>query len=394
MNIHEKKSILIIIPRMPYPLNSGGRIAIFETIKSLSNHYKLSIIIIDDDQNNEKYVAEINKLSENVFFYNKSKFFFILNAFLGFIKGLPLQVGYFYFKDVQKLVDNQSKTHDIIYCFMIRTSLYGKNLTNYKIHNSIDSLFLSYKKSFDKTTSFFWKLIYYVESKRLFKIEKSHLISYNLTSFVNVEECKFWSTYGRCLTLPHGIEDSIISFNKFDNKFKNVITFIGRMDYQPNIEAVKWFLINVMPLLNKSIFFHIIGGHANTKLVDFVKRYPNTYLLGFIDEPNLNLSSNICTIAPMQTGGGLQTKILLAMGLGSIVVTTSYSVTAIEGAINGVNILVEDNPNEIAKRINDIYENPLKYASIKECAKKLICKQYTVSVLEKKLCNLIDNINK
>jgi hypothetical protein len=387
------KSILFIIPRMPYPLNSGGRLAIFETIKSFSRHYIVSIIIIDDNKKNEKYIPEIHKISKNVFFYNKPKYIFVLNALFGFIKGLPLQVGYFYFNGVQKIVDRESKSHDIIYCFMIRTTLYGINLNNYKIHNSIDSLFLSYKKSLEKTTSIFWKVIYYIEIKRLFKIEKSHLSSYNLTSFVNSDECKFWSNHGNCITLPHGVEDSIFLYNKFDVKFNNVISFIGRMDYQPNIDAVKWFLINVMPLLNKRILFHIIGGYATNNLVNFVKRYPNCHLLGYLEDPYINLASNICTIAPMQTGGGLQTKILLAMGLGSIVVSTSYSVSAIQGAINGVNILVENDPNKIATIINDIYNNPTKYVSIKESAKVLIKNHYSVSVLEKKICSLIDNTN-
>jgi glycosyltransferase involved in cell wall biosynthesis len=124
-----------------------------------------------------------------------------------------------------------------------------------------------------------------------------------------------------------------------------------------------------------------------------VKRYPNCHLLGYLEDPYINLASNICTIAPMQTGGGLQTKILLAMGLGSIVVSTSYSVSAIQGAINGVNILVENDPNKIATIINDIYNNPTKYVSIKESAKVLIKNHYSVSVLEKKICSLIDNTN-
>lgn len=394
MSKHEKKSILLLVPRMPYPLNSGGRIAIFETIKSLSKHYSISIIIIDDNIENQIFLPEINKITNNVHYYYKSKIHSFLNSIYGLLKGLPLQVGYFYFSDVQKLVNKLSKSHDIVYSFMIRTTLYCIKLENYKIHNSIDSMYLSYKKSLENTSSILWKIIYNIEIKRLFKLEKNHISIFNLTTFVNFEEYNFWKIYGNCTTLPHGVDNALLEYNKFDNSFKNVISFIGRMDYQPNIDAVKWFLTNVSSFLDENIQVNIIGGFASSSTIDFVKKFPNTSLLGFLDDPYVNLNSNICTIAPMQTGGGLQTKILVAMGIGGIVVATSYSVKAIEGAENGINIFVVDDPIEFAKIINDIYRNPAKYSKVKVKAKELIKNQYTVSILEKKLCYIIDNLNK
>lgn len=379
---------------MPYPLNSGGRIAIFETIKSLSKNYKLTLIIIDDNKKNIIYVEELEKYANKVYFFSKSKIYFYVNSLIGFFKGYPLQVGYFYFSHIQRIVNEEAKTHDIVYSFMIRTSLYGITLNNYKILNSIDSIYLSYRNSYENTSSLFWKFIYYIESNRLFKIERNHVENYKITTFVNFEECFFWSKYGNCLTLSHGLDDQIFSKNKIDGKFKNVVTFIGRMDYQPNIDAVKWFLLNVMPFLNDNIDFYIIGGHANFFLIDFVKKFSKVYMLGFVDDPNLIISSNLCNVAPMQTGGGLQTKILLSMGLGSIVVTTSYSVAAIEGAEDKVNLLLVDDPVKMAKLINDIYDNESKYAPVKERARSLILDKYVVSVIEDKLFKLIDNIGK
>ncbi len=44
-----KKRGLVTIPRLPFPLNSGGKIAIYDTIKSLSKKYELVIIIIYDN---------------------------------------------------------------------------------------------------------------------------------------------------------------------------------------------------------------------------------------------------------------------------------------------------------------------------------------------------------
>ena len=55
MNIQSKLRILIVVPRTPYPLNSGGRIAIYDTIKMLSKKYSITLVIIDDNIKNKKY---------------------------------------------------------------------------------------------------------------------------------------------------------------------------------------------------------------------------------------------------------------------------------------------------------------------------------------------------
>jgi glycosyltransferase involved in cell wall biosynthesis len=91
----------------------------------------------------------------------------------------------------------------------------------------------------------------------------------------------------------------------------------------------------------------------------------------------------------MQTGGGLQTKILMAMAVESIVVCTSLPAKAIEFAVNEKNIFIEDNPIKMALLINNIFANPKKYESIKLEGKKLIEENYALNVIKDKLLNLI-----
>jgi hypothetical protein len=112
--------------------------------------------------------------------------------------------------------------------------------------------------------------------------------------------------------------------------------------------------------------------------------------LGFVDDPYTIIKSCICTVAPMQSGGGLQTKILMAMALESIVLSTSLPIKAIDGALNKVNIIIEDAPSNFVKIINSIFEFPEEYISIKKASKKLIIENYSTKVVESKLNFLIE----
>lgn len=388
----KRPKLLLTIPRIPFPLNSGGRIAIYDTIKLLSQKHDLIIVIIDDNENNRQYLPHLQAFSSEIYFFSKSKIRFIVNALWGLVRGKPLQVGYFYFRDIQKLVDKLYLKCDLLVSFMIRTTTYGLNLPVKKMHYAIDSMYLNYRKSQENTKSLLWKIIYSIEIPLLFKAELKQIQKYNLTTFVNREEAIFWKTYGNVETLPHGVEKDVLDYTQTDSKYRNVVAFIGRMDYQPNIEAVNWFCANVLKYLHHDIEFWIIGGFPTTVISKLAATYNNVKVLGFVDDPYIILKSCICTVAPMQSGGGLQTKILVAMALNSVVLSSSLPIAAIENAKNGENILVEDEPTKFAETINQIYLNPEAYAKVKKAAKQLIEEKYALSVIENRLLKLVENI--
>ena len=392
MNASPKKKILLCIPRIPFPLNSGGRIAMYDVLQLLSKEFELTLIIIDDCSENVKYVDEMKNFSNQVYFFSKSKIYFFANSILGLLYMRPLQVGYFYFKEIQILINSLESSHDLYFSFMIRTSSYGYKLKIKKIHYAIDSMFLNYLNSKKNTTSLLWKLIFMLEIPLLFKIEKKHILKYNITTFVNKEEASYWETFGSSFNLPHGISNELLQYNKYDEEYNNAIVFIGRMDYQPNIDAIVWFCNNVFQFLSKEIRLLIIGGFPTNDVKQLEHRFENIKVLGFVNDPNIILKSCICTIAPMQSGGGLQTKILMSMALNNIVVLTTLSSKAIIGAENGKNMFIEDEPHKIASIINKIHGDPKSFQSVRIAAKELIENNYSLNIIEKKLSKLINDL--
>jgi glycosyltransferase involved in cell wall biosynthesis len=79
----------------------------------------------------------------------------------------------------------------------------------------------------------------------------------------------------------------------------------------------------------------------------------------------------------MQTGGGIQNKILEAMALGKINVTTTLAGNSIYKALNYKHYLAEDNAEKMATLINNIVAHPEKYECIGKNAKELASEIYT-----------------
>jgi len=150
----------------------------------------------------------------------------------------------------------------------------------------------------------------------------------------------------------------------------------------------------VLSHLNKEIQFLVIGGFATPEIIQLEKDYENIKILGFVEDPYVIIRSCICNVAPMQSGGGLQTKILMSMALESIVILSKLSSFAIEGIENDFNAIIEDNPSEIAEKINLIYSNPELFLNMRSEAKKLIENNYSLGVIENKMFEILKNVIK
>jgi glycosyltransferase involved in cell wall biosynthesis len=174
-------------------------------------------------------------------------------------------------------------------------------------------------------------------------------------------------------------------------KYKNHIAFFGKMDYQPNIDAVLWFVENVLPYLNKTLKFIVVGAYPAKVIQDLSKNFQNVKVTGFVEDPYLILKSSLCVVAPMQTGAGIQTKILECMALGTINIVSSLAAKPI-GAEHGKHFLVCDDPKEMANVINNIYKNPKNFEYLKIGAREFIKNNFTWGIYEKKLLNVIDNL--
>lgn len=374
----KRKSILIIAPRVPFPLDAGGKIAIYSAIEAISNHFNVFLVIVTDEQVTKVQVESMGSISKEckVFYFSKSKC--RINTVKSLYNRLPLQTNYFYHSKVQDYVNELSPHIDFGYSFMIRTSAYFNNFPKFKVINFIDSLYLSYSRSVAQTSSLLWKIIYGYEIKILKKYELKCIKDFDKNIFVNSNEASYWANYAPNVhCLPFGVEQSIIEYDKIDHSYKDSIIFLGKMDYQPNIDAVQWFCEKVMTKMSDYIRLIIVGGSPSKEVRELPQKYKNVKVTGFVEDPYAMIRGCIAVVAPMQTGGGLQTKVLTAMALGAKVIAPKWVIEPVPGARINFNILVSEEPEEYAKLVMDIYQNPSNFIDIGENARHTALEKFS-----------------
>jgi glycosyltransferase involved in cell wall biosynthesis len=245
---------------------------------------------------------------------------------------------------------------DLLYCNTIRVS---ENIPSDYPHlaiDFIDSMILNFSRRL-KTASFFKKFIFSKELNRLKTFENNLAIN-SRCSFVVSDLDRRMIGSNKIHITPLGIDLNL--FYKRDLTINNPsIVFSGNLSYQPNVDAVTWFLKNCWKRLKSNdykIQFIIAGNNPHSQILRLASDDPNIFVTGKVASIADVLRKAMIAIAPMQSGSGMQFKILEAMACGVPVVTTTLGLGNIH-ARAGHDLFVSDTPDEFVLAILSLIDD-------------------------------------
>jgi len=108
-----------------------------------------------------------------------------------------------------------------------------------------------------------------------------------------------------------------------------LVVFTGQMDYQPNIDACRWFVAEVLPRF-ADIRFAIVG-RAPTAAVRALAG-PRVIVTGEVADTRPWLAAAAACVAPLSLARGIQNKVLEAMAMARPVLATPEAAEGIEHA--------------------------------------------------------------
>jgi len=258
-----------------------------------------------------------------------------------------------------------------------------------KIIDLIDATSINYQggKKFLKSI---WKLIYEVEANRLTLYELFTLKSFS-KSFVSAEFDRSYlknnsdSFEHNLKVISNGVDEGIFRRDGSKVKEENWITFLGKMNYLPNIDAVTYFAEEVFSDIRQKsgVKFMIVGTRPNKRVMK-LEKMEGIEVTGFVEDPHDYLEKSKIVVATLRFGSGMQYKILEAMALGKPVVTTSIGARGIKGQ-NGKHFIIANSKKDLVYNILELLENSSMRMSIGRNAKELVKNNYTWKIIGKKL---------
>lgn len=188
------------------------------------------------------------------------------------------------------------------------------------------------------------------------------------------------------LIVPHNDKDKILLLNEeLENEKIHVITpyyhefasekierntdilFFGYMAREENVNAVMWFIKEVMPLVEDlNIRFVVVGGGSDNLKYLQTER---VHIVGYVEDPSKWFYESMCFVAPLNLGAGIKVKVIEAMYTGITVLTNKIGIEGIN-AEAGVDYYHCENAEEYAETIRKIYNDELPKINGKKVIEK------------------------
>lgn len=305
------KKLLYISPFNVYPPKTGGSRYIYNYVNHLT------------ESHNVYYFGTKDQIK----FPNKRIVQF--NFFpTGMRKYIDPQIYFAAFKEVRKI-----KPSEIIVAMPYQLffgAIAAKLVGAKSIHHEQNVEFLRFKR----IGKWWWPLMYTFEYFAYLLIDKVLYISEtdknNLIKYFHVPKKKLiYSPYiiDKTLFKPNA-KAGLIVRKKHNLNHKHVVLFFGPLDYKPNKEALDAIVTSIAPktyMANKNIKFLIVGKNPPNDI-----KSENMIFTGFVDRIEDYINACDLVIVPLQSGGGIRTKILESLACGKKVISTAIGAEGID----------------------------------------------------------------
>jgi glycosyltransferase involved in cell wall biosynthesis len=158
--------------------------------------------------------------------------------------------------------------------------------------------------------------------------------------------------------------------------------FVGGLDYQPNLDALRYYAREVHPALVRQgtdVVLDVVGNADPEQQLELSGA--NVEFLGYVDDIMATLTRYRVFVAPLVSGTGIKTKVLEAMAAGLGVITTPSGVIGLD-VRHGEHCFVARTPREMATQIAEAVARPEIAQDIGERARHYVDRHFSHPVLK------------
>ena len=395
-------NILFITPYLPSE-NSGhaGAQLIYRNVVGLSEYNKITIASFIDI-NEENSLDNLTSYGIDVFTINyprnQKSIFGKINSVFRNIKPL-----FSYIKGEEPffIAKYDKKAMSELILKLLNSNSFDLIQVEYNVMHHYAHLFVNIKSLIifhDISTKMYesGSLIGKKSNKRSFRLAKK--IESNIANKFDgvvtlTKEDKSYLIKLGCNKKIHIIPPQIKHVEKtLPNKISNSICFVGSFNREPNINSVEIIIDLIFPYINKEIILSIVGKDMPTKLASRINSLDRINYLGFIDDIDSFISSQMLMVAPISIGSGLKMKIPHALSCGTPVITTIIGGEGLE--INKEDGIIKSEINNFATEINKLMLNQSKLISLGEKGRDKVNSYFSKEVVVEKFQTLYKSIIK
>jgi sugar transferase (PEP-CTERM/EpsH1 system associated) len=373
------KELLFLAHRAPFPPDRGDKIRSYHVLRHLMARARVHLVAFGESETDFDVPTDVAEGLASFAIVRRSKPQAVA-AVEALASGRPVSLAAFASHAMRAAVAQvlAERRIDAIYCFSGQMAQYlPRDVPVVMDFVDVDSAKFA---GFAESGSLPMRWMMRREARLLGAFERRVALRARTSVFVSAAEADLFragGAEGRIEAVENGIDAGTFDPALIDGKGagqRPLVVFTGQMDYRPNIEAVTWFVREVLPLLHArhpGLRFAIVG-RAPAPAVQALAS-DQVIVTGAVDDVRPWLAAADVCVAPLKLARGIQNKVLEAMAMARPVVA---SAAAAEGIDHGGTLRVADDGADHAAAILALLDDPEAAAALGVAARARVVARY------------------
>lgn len=390
-------NILFITTKSPLPLSDGHSLRSFNLLKQVAADHRVHLLSFVKHQQEYQWIQELERLCLSVQMFavpdNRSKVSLVKTLVLSVLKEKPYIVGKYDTPQMRDAIRYKisHESIDLVHFDMLPLALYLPEVNGkcrvLNEHN-VESRLLRRRVAVE--SSWLRKIFFRKQQKLLEVFEVAACKAVDTVLSCSIQDSKILKEFAPntdVSIIPNGVDTRFFSPQYPGREVSESMIFVGGLDWFPNRDALLWF--------DREIFPDILKVHPHAHLNIIGKRGEDISWIhetaitchGFVEDIRPHMAEASVFIVPLRIGGGTRLKILNAMAMGKIVVTTEVGAEGL-GLISGTDALLTNKEHEFASIVKDIFKNKESYLDISKNGQSLVKDEYQWESIGQKLLSV------
>jgi polysaccharide biosynthesis protein PslH len=372
-------NILMLSSTFPYPPSRGGtEIRTFNLLKYLHQAHAITLVTQRHQGVTDEEIEALRTWVDQLVIFpipGESQLESLMSRTVGkvqrfadaWIQGIPPNILHRYSPDMQRWVDDWVRAGkcDVVTCehsvneMYIRPEFRQSVATVVDVHSSVYGWTRNHLEmgasSYPLRDRLYLSLLYRYEKRYCKKF--SRIV---VTTDDDRQELLQFAPQQDIAVIPNGVDLELFPYRHADPGGHSLV-FVGAMDASHNIDAARFFALEVMPVLRQrytDATFSIVGARPVAEVLA-LKECPGVIVTGKVDSMADYLHQSTVCVVPLRTGFGIKNKTLEAMATGVPVVGSDRGLEglAVDGANTPLRALKANRTEEYVQQISRLFDN-------------------------------------
>ena len=389
--------VLVIDEEVPFPLNSGKRLRTFNLLKHLASRHEITFVCryhdgVDEFDPQQLEAAGIRTVVVPHPVLKKAGLRFYFTLLANVLSRYPYVATSHHSAQLIDVIKSlvEKDGFDLIHCEWTPYAINVKPFLpapSVVVAHNVESMI--WRRNFEIEKNPLKKAYIYLQYKKMEQFEREAFSLFTRVVAVSDQDKALidqWAPEDQSTVVPNGVDIDYFRSSGLSQKPHSVV-FTGSLDWRPNVDCMLYFLDEIWPLVLQTFpnaSFTIVGRRPTRQLQDRMKNEHSVKLTGTVDDVRPYIEKASVYIVPLRIGGGSRLKILEALSMRKAVVSTSIGAEGLT-VIPDRELLIADEPEDFAKAIAGLFQDPALCDRLGSSGHKLVEKHYQWKALANKL---------